>query len=180
MFGTVPQSNDTVKPPTAEYSLDAAAPFVTTAPTADTAISNQPLFAASSLSSQEHELVIRIKDAQAPYTLDHFFVFPKIGNTTQNVVNKSPTPTPRTSETPAPGGLSTVAQDPSAMTIRALAGILGSLVVIVLLVLAVFLFRRQRHSRSAMREEKIGVNSNLKYSVKSRGKSRIFECQPQY
>ncbi|KAF8888530.1 hypothetical protein BD779DRAFT_1672210 [Infundibulicybe gibba] len=76
VFGTVPASNETVKPPTAVYILDEV-PTPTTEPTADRAISNQPLFAASQLSSQQHKLVIN-------------------SNITQDVVDPSPSLTTAT------------------------------------------------------------------------------------
>jgi hypothetical protein len=141
VFGTVPKSNATVKPPTAAYALDAAPPFVTTEPTANSNIPSQPLFAAFQLSSEEHSLTITVENAQSPYILERFFVFPRV-NVTHSAVDADPPPTPPKNSPPVTKAPTTTVE--SQMTVRVLAGVLGSLVALIVITGVFFLFRRWR------------------------------------
>lgn len=153
VFGTVPQSNETFKAPTASYILNAAPPFVTTEPSANNNIPNQPLFFAGGLSADEHTLTIRIDDAPAPYILEHFFVFPR-SNITQHAVDTLPpqkpsllpTTTSTPTSTPTPKAPAKAIETPT--TVRILAGTLGSLLVLVVLLVAFFVCRQRRRSRT--------------------------------
>lgn len=159
VYGTVPRSNDTVRPPTASYVLDANPPTVTTEAKADTDVSNQPLFFADLLSTDEHELTITSVGnggfPTAPYILQRFFIFPQ-SNTTQKTVNNtttssSPTSLPPSSSTPEPSSTSS-----SSRTVPILAGTLGSLLVLILLLILFFYaMYHRRHLGSAIKPPKL-------------------------
>lgn len=163
VFGTVPASNASVQPPTAAYIIDKRPPKTTTLPTASNAISDQPLFAAMRLApDEEHQLVIDVQSAEAPYTLEYFFIFPKSSGS-QNMVNKLPTnpvtePSMTTIPAPTSAPLST-APDPMSSTVKILAGMLGSVVVLLIVGLILFLFRRhqQRTRTRSHPSEKSGM-----------------------
>ncbi|GLB42387.1 hypothetical protein LshimejAT787_1104020 [Lyophyllum shimeji] len=152
VFGTVPQSSGTVPPPVASYILDANKPVVTSEPMANSNIANQPLFSAKQLSADEHQLTIQVGSNgghTAPYILQHFFVFPRPTNVTQYVIDTSPSSSSR----PCPSGstctsssssASTAMSSETTLTIRALAGALGALVTLSVLVCLFLVFRRQR------------------------------------
>ncbi|TFK22451.1 hypothetical protein FA15DRAFT_517922 [Coprinopsis marcescibilis] len=76
VFGTVPATNASDKPPTIRYSIDKQNSMELTVPVANTAITNQPLFSASNLRRSPHELVIELVKGEAPYILEQFFVQP--------------------------------------------------------------------------------------------------------
>ncbi|TFK38173.1 hypothetical protein BDQ12DRAFT_723530 [Crucibulum laeve] len=160
VFGTVPPSNETIRPPTAVYIMDDMAPFATTIPTARKAIANQPLFAASQLSPDvEHTFLINVTQAESPYTLDYFFIFKS--NDSQEMVEQLPTgtdssPTQSTSasswemqETPNASGSPVSSVHKS---VKILAGILGTVVALAIFVGVFFVIRRQRRRRREAEE----------------------------
>ncbi|RDB28054.1 hypothetical protein Hypma_002220 [Hypsizygus marmoreus] len=167
VFGTVPQSNGTVKPPSASYILDADPPFVTTQPTANQDIPYQPLFLAGQLSGKEHTLTIKIEsdNMSSPYILERFFVFPR-SNFTQHVVDALPTPTPVPSSAPSslPKSPAITTEISTTVTVRVLAGTLGSLIAVVIIASAFFLYR-WRHRITQW--SSIGSSSNAKSSSSS-------------
>lgn len=159
MFGTVPQSNSTAPPPTAVYVLDAAQPFVTTEPTASRNIPSQPLFAAFELSPEEHSITISIQKAESPYILERFFVFPQV-NITQKAVDTGPPEATASSgpATPEPKAPKTTID--SQMTVRILAGILGSLIVIIIISGLCFLLSRRRRRKASLMSEATSSSSS--------------------
>jgi len=143
VYGSIPSSNTTHSPPTAAYAIDAAKPFVTAEPMATEPILNQPLFSASQLSGDMHTLVINVTDVQteSPFSIDYFIVTPPLPQA--SVIPPDPTE--------AVSSLSSKPQA-SGATVGILAGVLGS-VVFILLCLCAFFFvilrrRRQRAHRS--------------------------------
>lgn len=146
VFGTVPISNGTFEPPTTAYFLDAMKPVVTTVPNADHPISNQPLFAASQLSNDEHHILINVTKADSPYTLQHFFVFPRT-NFTADMVDNDPgmSAMPSTSTSIVIQSSSIDAQ----RNVKILAGLLGSVVAIGVIFGAFFVIRRRLRDRRA-------------------------------
>ncbi|KAF9031703.1 hypothetical protein BDZ89DRAFT_1037423 [Hymenopellis radicata] len=99
VFGTVPSSDSTSKPPTASFTLDASPPFITTQASADRPVANQPLFASPKLSGDEHQIVINITSvgARSPFTLDYFLIFPNPnGSSTEATVSFSEPPSATT------------------------------------------------------------------------------------
>ncbi|KAF8155727.1 hypothetical protein B0H34DRAFT_507723 [Crassisporium funariophilum] len=153
VFGTVPASNTSAPPPTAAYHLDASPPFVTTLAHAEVAVADQPLFASSSLSSDdEHVIFINVTNAGASYTLARFFIFPK-ATASKNMIGSVPsdmiplpssskvTPTPR----PAPS---------SQNTVKVVAGVLGTLLFLLTLAgVLFFIFRRKTQTKCEIAEK---------------------------
>lgn len=164
VFGTVPESNPGSKPPTVVYRVDAALPFTTTQPVADRDVSNQPLFSYAFGSQWEkHNIEIEVLDAQAPFTLEKFFIFPE--NATQ--LDPGPSPdddrgntmgigTTQTSSTTPSSATNTIPSSPSLdvssdarfrQTTRILAvflGITGFMVLVMTILLALPYIRRRR------------------------------------
>ncbi|KAJ3565929.1 hypothetical protein NP233_g7326 [Leucocoprinus birnbaumii] len=164
VFGTVSASNATVKPPTVVYQVNAAPPFTTTQPFASQDVFNQPLFSLT-LGTEwaENKITIRVIDAEAPFVLDSFFIFPAnmtmdSNSTAMGNAKASPTSTGASNETKpslsSPGSISK--ESGSQSTIRVLAGLLG---VTLLLVLAMAVFivlhclRQRRRTRPKPRPE---------------------------
>ncbi|KAH9478409.1 hypothetical protein JR316_0008864 [Psilocybe cubensis] len=164
LFGTVPASNETTPPPTAVYLLDDLRPFSTTLPRAVKDIPNQPLFASSQplSSTQEHVLVVNVKDAQTPFTVEKFFVVPRINTsknmmvgqvTTDGVETRTSTST-KSSATLQSFQTSQAASQSSQNSHKILGGVLGSvfflLIIAVIAVLAVW--RKRRAARHVIVE----------------------------
>jgi len=150
VFGTVPTSNDTVLPPTVNYTIDAAEPFTTAQPFASDHIKHQPLFAVSQLNDSEHQIKIEVLNASAPYLLDYFFIFPH-ANFTQTSVDGPASFTPRTPPTISGGstsspvsGIQSTGEVVSATTLKAISAVLGTLVVILSLACLLLVFRLRR------------------------------------
>ncbi|KAF5371583.1 hypothetical protein D9758_003436 [Tetrapyrgos nigripes] len=152
VFGSVPQSDNTVFPPTVNYTVDTADPVTTQQPFAVNTIRNQPLFVSAQLSpDQEHTIVINVINASAPYELDKFYVFPA-HNFTQNSVNGNHSPTSSTSSSDSEATTSALSGSQngstgsivSMTTLGITAAVLGTLVVILLFTSLFLLFRLRR------------------------------------
>ncbi|TFK73537.1 hypothetical protein BDN72DRAFT_893943 [Pluteus cervinus] len=147
VFGTVPASNDTIRPPTAAYTIDSEPAHVTTLPTASRSITDQPLFASLQLSGDiAHTIVINIQTADTPFTLEYFFVFPTFPNSSMDVqvnTNIPVAPTAYTTQPPTTSGAVLMGQDESGNTVKILAGLLGCLVVLMIVGVVLFFFRRR-------------------------------------
>ncbi|THU79588.1 hypothetical protein K435DRAFT_523372 [Dendrothele bispora CBS 962.96] len=152
VFGTVPKSNDTVLPPTVNYTVDAAPPFTTAQPFASDHIQNQPLFAIGQLNDSDHQITIDVLNASAPYLLNHFFVFPHNFSQTSvdgpSSLKPSAQPTVVGVSTQSPLSLQSAADMVRMSTLKATAGVLGSLVVI-LFFTSLLLFYRLRRLRKS-------------------------------
>ncbi|KAJ7485640.1 hypothetical protein FB451DRAFT_62143 [Mycena latifolia] len=142
VYGSVPASNTTHPPPTAVYAIDAATPFTTSEPMASSPILNQPLFSASQLSEDTHTLVINVTAVQAasPFSIDYFIVTPR------------PSASAKLPESSLATTSSLTKTQPSGATVGILAGVLGSVIFVLLCLSAFFLVifrrRRQRMQRS--------------------------------
>lgn len=170
VFGTVPETNPRSRPPTVVYRVDAAQPFTTTQPVADRDVSNQPLFSYAFGSQWEkHNIEIEVLDAQTPFTLEKFFIFPENatqldsgsspdddrGNTKGTETIQTP-PTTQTSSTTPNSATNTIPSSPSLdvssdarfrQTTRILAvflGITGFMVIVMTILLALPYIRRRR------------------------------------
>lgn len=143
VFGTVPQSVGAETPPTAVFTLDAQAPFVTTQPSASLPVPNQPLFASSGLSTDEHKLIINVTSAETPFTFDSFVVFPQ-SNLTHNVASPiiSVSPADNTDAQTSESVSQAAAAGAAALrALKILAALLGVLVFILVGIIALLLFR---------------------------------------
>ncbi|KAK0496006.1 hypothetical protein EDD18DRAFT_227386 [Armillaria luteobubalina] len=148
VFGTVLSSSSSSKPPTTSFTIDAAAPSVTTEPQTEQTYLNQPLFVASELSKEEHKIVINVTDAGSatPFVLDYFIISPHLDSTsnTDATISFPPTsssssPTPFASAikstTSSTSDVSSVARD-SFTVIKVLAALLGVLFFTILFLIA--------------------------------------------
>ncbi|EGO03882.1 hypothetical protein SERLA73DRAFT_69705 [Serpula lacrymans var. lacrymans S7.3] len=133
VFGTIPASNITTTPPTALYTIDTSQPVAITEPSANNAIANQPLFQMSQLSVYTtHNITINVLSAVSPFTLDYFVLVPS---------NKSEETSSR-----FPGTGNTIVLEDRRIIII-LSSLLGSIVLMILIGLGFFLFRRRRQAR---------------------------------
>ncbi|KAF9450627.1 hypothetical protein P691DRAFT_725724 [Macrolepiota fuliginosa MF-IS2] len=161
VFGTVPTSNTSFNPPTVVYRVDAAQPFTTTQPVADRDVSNQPLFSFPLGSQgQEHKLTIQVLQAEAPFILEKFFVFPV--NMTTPDPDLGPHTMPNSSASNATDSrMSLDDHDPSTLralrTIRVLAGFLG-VTLIILVVMSVFLVMQCVRNRRRLLSQKSALS----------------------
>ncbi|KAF5356967.1 hypothetical protein D9756_006634 [Leucocoprinus leucothites] len=159
VFGTVSASNTTTKPPTVVYRVNAAAPFTTTQPVANEDVANQPLFSyAFGTDWKENKITIQILEAETPFILEKFFVFP--GNSSADADDDAreesstvPTPTQKSTTSNVtssmlalPGSIDEETQ----RTIRVLAGLLGvtTFIVLAMIVFIVLQCLRKRKPRS--------------------------------
>jgi hypothetical protein len=154
VFGSIPASNSTHPPPTAVYVVDAATPFTTAEPMATAPILNQPLFYQDQLSPGTHKLLINVTAVQAasPFSLDYFIITPEGSVAPESAIAAASASaiSPPASSHPTSGSLSEA--HTSAATVGILAGVLGS-IIFILLCLSVFFFviirrRRRRTNRS--------------------------------
>ncbi|PBK67498.1 hypothetical protein ARMSODRAFT_311907 [Armillaria solidipes] len=172
VFGTVLSSSSSSNPPTTSFTVDAAAPFVTTEPQTEQVYLNQPLFVASELSKEEHKIVINVTDAgsASPFVLDYFFIFPHLDSTsnTEATISFPPTsssssPTPFASAikstTSSTSDVSSVARD-SSTVIKALAALLGVLFFTIIFLIAFLVIY--------IRKSKIRRGPSIPRSFKSR------------
>ncbi|PFH48698.1 hypothetical protein AMATHDRAFT_49300 [Amanita thiersii Skay4041] len=166
VFGTVPSSNKTASPPSATYQIDAEPPVTSTLPVANQDVVKQPLYAVPKLTPSEHQLTINVTNAESPYTLSYFFVIPNNGNTSESAASE----------------VDSSFEDSSSYTqrtVRALAGILGGVVFLVLAVLIVLLVLR--HRKMKLKEQKMEGfqyhSSNMKSSELYRGSSAVLTSQ---
>lgn len=145
-FGSIAQSSATNPPPTIDYILDDEDPVTRNEPQAASKIQNQPLFEISSLSHDEHTLVINITLAGAPFILDSFFVFP---NNKSDVSLEKPSSSkpPLASSTSSLSGGSSPRLGVSEAALEIMAGVLGSVIIILLCVLLYLLILLRRRSR---------------------------------
>jgi hypothetical protein len=133
VFGTVAANNGTSKPPTVAYKVNAVAPFTTTQPVATQDVFNQPLFSHTFGSDwKENMITIQVLQAETPFILNQFFIFPVNSSTSYTNEEGDPNvPTPTWNST-----TSTNVTDPSLTsssvgeiradrTVRVLAGLLG-------------------------------------------------------
>lgn len=134
VLGTVPQSNETLLPPTASFVLDASPPFVTTQPLAGRPISNQPLFAMGQLDNVPHQLIINVTQTNAPFTLDYFIVFPPSNGS--KVVGSA--------EVPPPSQVTSDADN--ALTVKLLSAFLGTIIFILLVIIGLLTFKARKFS----------------------------------
>ncbi|PBK89917.1 hypothetical protein ARMGADRAFT_321230 [Armillaria gallica] len=172
VFGTVLSSSSSSKPPTTSFTVDAAAPFVTTEPQTEQTYLNQPLFVASELSKEEHKIVINVTDAgsASPFVLDYFFISPHLDSTsnTEATISFPPTsssgsPTPFASAikstTSSTSDVSPVARD-STIVIKVLAALLGVLFLTIIFLIAFLVIY--------IRKSKIRRGPSIPRSYKSR------------
>jgi len=158
VYGTIPQSNDTVAPPTAVYSIDAASPFVTTQPTANHQVEFQPLYGVSQLSAdKQHTLTINVTKADSPYTLQFFVVSPNDDSDTVSVTSVA---TPTSSS--GVDGPSTEISASSQKSFQILAAVFGVLLLLMFLAIGLFILVRRRRR---------GRNTRKSYSVQTRTES---------
>jgi len=161
VFGSIPVSNKTDGPPTAAYSIDAAKPFVTAQPMANQPIINQPLFSASQLSSGMHTLLVNVTDVQSasPFSVDYFIVTPSPPK-----VTATSSPTAVSASAPPAVSASASAISPqssvglasalsktqsSGTTVGIIAGVLGSVIFVLLgLLVLLFVILRRRRKRA--------------------------------
>ncbi|KAJ7255869.1 hypothetical protein B0H12DRAFT_1233025 [Mycena haematopus] len=143
VFGSVPASNGTFHPPTAAYSIDAAAPVVTTEPLATVLVGNQPLFSTSGLANGTHSLAIEVLNVSsaAPFSVDYFIVHSVLPSTTSS----------------PPGSTKSLEKgtdkSSSRRTMGILAGVLGAVVFILICVTAFFIVTMRRRRRRALRSK---------------------------
>ncbi|KAG7448579.1 uncharacterized protein BT62DRAFT_714018 [Guyanagaster necrorhizus] len=164
VFGAVPSSSTSSNPPTTSFTVDAAAPFVTTEPQLDQTYLNQPLFVASELSEKEHKIVINVTDAgsASPFILDYFFISPHPNSTSNTEATISFAPTPSASVSTFPSAIKSTtssANNVSSVTtaspaiIKILAALLGVMFLIITLLIALLVVyirkSKVRHARSA-------------------------------
>ncbi|EAU89474.1 hypothetical protein CC1G_07700 [Coprinopsis cinerea okayama7 len=176
VFGTVPVSNATDRPPRAKYSIDGRQTTESTVPMANTPIQGQPFFQANSLNTEEHKLTIEVIRAETPYILQHFFVTPHPRNTTADKVMEnggprddrisvgSPGATARPTITNAAdigspalpssaydetGPTRAQSESPSASLVRILSGVLGALIALIIVGILLFLLRRRQKKRNS-------------------------------
>jgi hypothetical protein len=154
VFGSIPASNATHAPPTAAYSIDAAAPVVTAEPLAAGPIPNQPLFSASGLSNGLHTLNVTVTavDSASPFAVDYFIVKPAA---------TSLPPSPSAASSPLSPSASVIlpvkatndapTKSSSGMMAGILAGVLGAVIFVLLCVVAVFIVILRRRRRRALR-----------------------------
>ncbi|KAK0238078.1 hypothetical protein EDD85DRAFT_567628 [Armillaria nabsnona] len=173
VFGTVLSSSSSSKPPTTSFTVDAAAPFVTTEPQTEQAFLNQPLFVASELSKEEHKIVINVTDAgsASPFVLDYFFISPHLDSTsnTEATISFPPTsssssPTPfasaiKSTTSSTTSDVSSVARD-SIVVIKVLAALLGVLFLTIIFLIAFLVIY--------IRKSKIRRGPSIPRSYKSR------------
>lgn len=162
VFGTVPVSNSSDPPPEAVYHIDGQA-FSTTLPFATVDVPNQPLFASSAmLNNSLHSITVNITAATSkPYIFQSILIFPNPGPGNKDAISSVPSPTSTsktstsssvvasstngTAQAFSPGNSHT-AYDPQ-KTIGILAGLLGTLVFIVIFAAIVFVMSRRRSLR---------------------------------
>lgn len=154
-------SNPSLKPPTVVYRVDAAQPLTTTQPVADRDVPNQALFS-HTFGSQwgEHEITIQVLQAEAPYILGAFFIFPI--NTTaldSDEASNSPNAPPATPNSTSYNATDswTSLNNPSGAqvqrTVRALAGLLGVTTLILVVMSAFLIVQRIRQRRSPLQKK---------------------------
>ncbi|KAJ6459718.1 hypothetical protein C8R47DRAFT_131657 [Mycena vitilis] len=155
VFGSVPPSNATNAPPTAAYSIDGGTPVITAQPLASTTIPNQPLFFASGLPLGTHSLFVNVTDVQSasPFSVDYF------------ILNLKPTavPSPSAAASPSPSASAISPQKAIASSesksaaggtaLRVVAGVLGSVIFILLCILAFFIVILRRRRRRQLRSK---------------------------
>jgi hypothetical protein len=183
VFGMIPMSNNTFKPPTALYFIDGMLMPQTTLPFATTDIPNQPLFSTTSvLDVREHTLVINITEAPTPYTIQRFFV-PANGSTAKDMMigqippQSNDTLTPDSSNaTFTATGIATQATATASWqmttstssnetaglerTVRVLGGLLGTLIFLILVVIISFVVYKCRARRKASHERRGAKDSS--------------------
>lgn len=145
VFGTVPASNSSLAPPTAMYSLDSDPPFATTLALASNDIPNQPLFASNHIlsSNAEHTLTINVTNAEAPFSVNNFFIFPtNRGNMTRNTKSSAG------SQTRDRG----LVGSSSEKTVQVLAGILGTIASLCIIGGIVYWLLRRRMTAKVRRK----------------------------
>ncbi|KAK0458960.1 uncharacterized protein EV420DRAFT_342047 [Desarmillaria tabescens] len=161
VFGAVPSSSTSSNPPTTSFTIDAAAPFVTTEPQIAQAYLNQPLFVASELSQKEHKIVINVTDAgpDSPFILDYFLISPHPNSTSNTEATISfPAASSSTSPTPFASAIKSTASSANNVSdvngvspaiIKVLAALLGVMffVIIFLVVFLVIYIRRSKIQR---------------------------------
>lgn len=133
--------------PRASYTLDTDEPMATTQPSADRPITNQPLFFSRGLGPSEHSLQIKVEEAEIPYVLDYFVVFPNRNNTT-------PTPAAQVSQT-ASVAAADVGDNPVAPlhpAVIALIAVVGLIVLSIVSCGLVFWFCRRKRNALLHRE----------------------------
>jgi len=144
VYGSVPASNATFQPPTAAYSIDAAAPVVTTEPLAAHLVINQPLFFASGLVNGKHSLAIEVLNVSSatPFALEYFIVNANTGSTSTHVPSPSaPSGTHR--------GQDHQHSDKSKELVGILAGVLVAVgFILICLALFVIVLKRRRQRRA--------------------------------
>lgn len=123
-------------------------------PQAAHAIANQPFFASSQLASDyEHTLKIKLVTADTPFILDYLFLFPS-SNITQDVVSALPSnsaivsPTASVVNSAKKTAAATASTSANGTTFKIVAGVLGSVVAVLLLTIGLFLVRRRHQARS--------------------------------
>jgi len=159
VFGSIPASNATHAPPTAAYSIDAAAPVVTAEPLAPDPVLNQPLFSTSGLADGPHTLNVTVTNVQSasPFAVDYFIVKPG---------TPSAAPSPSASVISPEKAISvTPSKSSSRATVGILAGVLGSIIFVLLCVVAFFIVIVRRRRRRALRSK--DLQSSLFTSTES-------------
>jgi hypothetical protein len=144
VFGTVPKSNTTFKPPTAAYTIDAAMAFVISKSNANINMPDQILFKSPQLSSDQHVLNITVQTAGSPFILQYFFVFPPFNDTQPPTSASPPLPT-ATQHTTA---VITEELSDANVTIRMVAVALGSILALAVVISALFVLGRCRRRRT--------------------------------
>lgn len=168
VLGTVPVSNSTVKPPKAKYTISGRDPVQSTLPMANTEIAGQSFFHATGLEEEELTLTIEIVEAQAPYTLDAFFVTPhNFGGNNSDADDRADEPQPSSSLPPTSTTLSTAEFTPiptpdpytdetsrlptkEAPTnlVPVLSGLVGGLLAVIVIGMVLFFVRKKRRANN--------------------------------
>jgi len=137
--------------------MDAAKPFTTAEPMATQAILNQPLFSASQLSRDTHSLFINVTNVQtaSPFSIDYFIVLPSTPSLPSPLSPSASASASGSAVSPkssleVSSGAGKV--EMSQATVGILAGVLGS-VIFILLGVSLFFYviirrRRMRAHRS--------------------------------
>lgn len=131
-MGTVPPSNNTVGPPFATYTIDGEDPIELSLPIASRSFPNQQFFQSMQVNPGAHTLVINVTTTGNSYILDYLFLCGQM----------STPPSQKDAKLDA-------AMASTRRTVTVLAGVLGAVVFILILILAcLFWNRRRRRDRS--------------------------------